>query len=186
MAEITEDVEVRVAAESDYYRSLKSQNTDVFQAAQNFVESYYSALTKPGAREHLTNFYLTPSQSQKVDINMNGTLIPSPSALQEIFTKQVNKCHYDVQSYDCQVTNKDYAIGRPENLGNTHEKGGRRMSILVTVSGTVKFWGEDGAPGEVRGFSDVVFLVPNWNTFGGKAIKARRWLIQSQTFRLVV
>ena len=59
------------------------------------------------------------------------------------------------------------------------------MSILVTVSGTVKYWNEDASNGELKGFSDVVFLVPNWNTFGGKGDKrAKRWLIQNQTFRV--
>lgn len=119
---------------------------------------------------------------------MNGTPISSPSALQDIFTKQVGRCQYDVQSYDVHVTNKDYRIGRPEGLSEKGGGEGRRLSLLVTVSGVAKFGTEESGLGEARAFSDVVFLVPNWSSFGGKGgnIKARKWVIQNQTFRVVV
>lgn len=155
-----------------------------FAAAQIFVESFYSALNNPHSRSSLTNFYLKPTPTCKVDLTLNGAVIADPTALQEIFEKQIEKCHYDVQAYDCQVVNRNYTVGAPEGtLGQ--DKDGRKMSIVVMVNGSVKYFGEDN-DGEVKGFTDSFLLVPNWETQGPKGNKkGRRWLIQTQTFRVV-
>lgn len=66
------------------------------------------------------------------------------------------------------------------------DKNGKKMSILVLVSGSAKYW-KDGADSEVRGFTENVVLVPNWEAQSPNAAKGeRKWLIQSQNFRLVV
>jgi len=112
-------------------------------------------------------------------------VVADPAALQEIFEKKIEKCHYDVQAYDCQVVNRNYTVGAPEGTSGP-SKDGRKMSIVVMVSGSVKYFSEDDE-GELRGFTDSVLLVPNWETQGPKANKkGRRWLIQSQTFRIVL
>jgi NTF2-related export protein 1/2 len=59
------------------------------------------------------------------------------------------------------------------------------MSILVLVSGSVQYIqeGKDTLP---RGFTENVVLVPNRDAYDPKAPRGlKRWLIQSQTFRLV-
>ena len=133
----------------------------------------------------MTSFYIKPTVTCKVDISLNGNVVADPAALQDLFENQVEKSHYDVQSFDCQVLNTNYTVGTPEGtLGP--DKDGKKMSILVMVSGGVRYGKEDG-DGEVRGFTDNVVLVPNWEAQGPKASKGdRRWLIQNQTFRLVV
>jgi NTF2-related export protein 1/2 len=90
-----------------------------------------------------------------------------------------------VGSYDCQVINTNYNVGTDESrLGP--EKDGKKMSILVMVSGSVRYW-KDGADSETRGFTENVVLVPNLEAHGPKAARGeKKWLIQSQNFRLVV
>jgi NTF2-related export protein 1/2 len=189
MAELAEDTEVRIAAEGDVQSSHHIQYTNILPVSAVFIEQYYDALTRPGERENLSRFYLTPSATQSVDITFNGAIISSPTELQETFTKNVDRCTYDIQTYDVHVTNKDYKIGRPEGLrvgGNSEKDVGRRMSMIITVSGIVRY-GTSEDKGEQKVFSDVIFLVPNWNSFGGKAgaMRARKYVIQNQTFRIV-
>lgn len=110
----------------------------------------------------------------------------TPADLQTVFEKQVQKARYEVQSYDCQVLNSDYNIGAEENMLRP-DKDGKKMSILVLVSGSVRY-GKEGAPdGETRGFTENIVLVPNWDSHGPRSSKgAKKWLILSQNFRLVV
>jgi NTF2-related export protein 1/2 len=111
--------------------------------------------------------------------------VADPTQLQSIFETQVAKAHYEVQSFDCQVINTNYNVGVDESkLGPNKE--GKKMSILVMVNGSVKYFKEN-TDGETRGFTESVVLVPNFVAQGPKAPKgAKRWLIQSQTFRLVL
>ena len=100
--------------------------------------------------------------------------------LEAVFDNQPSKTFFDAQSFDCQVINANYNVGAPENLleGN---KAGKKMSILVLVSGSVKY-GEE----EARCFTDNVLLVPNWEITAKNQKEKRKWLVQSQTFRLVL
>jgi NTF2-related export protein 1/2 len=122
----------------------------------------------------------------KVDLNFNGAILPDPAAVQELFTKQIQKCHYDVQAFDCHVVNKNYGIGMPQNLtGNLGD--GRKMSIVVIINGAAKYFTETANQAEQKSFTDNILLVPNWDSLGVKGDKrAKKWLIQSQTFRVVV
>ena len=82
------------------------------------------------------------------------------------------------------MLNTNYNVGAPEHLLASN-KDGRKLSILLMVSGGVKY--QDSSESEARGFSESIVLVPNWNAQGPKAPKGlKKWLIQSQTFRLVV
>lgn len=135
----------------------------------------------------MTSFYLKPSPTSpvKANITLNGNIVEHPTALQAIFENQVEKSQYDAQSFDCQVLNANYNISAAEDALGPN-KDGKKMSILVMVSGSVKYW-KDGGDGEVRGFSETFVLVPNWEAQGPKAAKgAKKWLIQSQNFRLVL
>lgn len=106
----------------------------------------------------------------------------NPAELQEMFEKQVKKAHYEVGGFDCEVINPNYNVGVDETMLGP-DKDGRKISILVIVSGSVRY-GDDG---ETRGFTESVVLVPNWEAQGPKAPKGlKKFLIQSQNFRLVL
>jgi len=172
MSEPSDDVQVKVATE----------------AAGNFVESYYPALNNmKHGRSSLTSFYVTPVPGSplQADISLNGNIVADPADLQAIFEKQVARAHYEVQSFDCHVLNTNFNVGAEDRMLGP-DKDGRKMSILVIVSGSVKYW-KDGAEGDLRGFTETVVLVPNWAALGSKAAKGeKKWLIQSQNFRLVL
>ena len=88
---------------------------------------------------------------------------------------------YEVQSYDCQVINPNY---NPEGTQNVSTKRIDNMSILVTVSGFVKYG--QARTEDARGFSENFVLVPNQAPEGRGERNFKKWLIQSQNFRLVV
>lgn len=184
-SELPEDVEVRVATHGRFSVPKFTSKSDTVLAAQDFVESYYPALNNPSSRGNLSTFYLKPSPTCKVDISLNGTVIPDPAAFQTLFENDVKRCSYEVQSFDCHVLNANSKIGFPEgDLGPSRD--GKKMSIVVMVNGSVKYGTEDG-DSDARGFTDNLVLVPNWDAQGPKASKGgKRWLIQNQTFRLVV
>ena len=161
---------------------LDSELANISIACDEFVASYYPAINDG---KNLTSFYIKPnSSSPQADISLNGKIVPDPEQLQNIFQTEVGKCSYDCQSYDCQVLNTNYNVGAPENM-LAPNKDGKKLSILLMVSGGVKYM--DSSDSEVRGFTENFVLVPNWNAQGPKAPKGlKKWLVQSQTFRLVV
>lgn len=55
------------------------------------------------------------------------------------------------------------------------------MSIAILVSGSVKY----GEAGDLQGFTDNIVLVPNWEVYGKVPKGKRKWLVQSQKFRVV-
>lgn len=103
---------------------------------------------------------------------------------------------YEVQSFDCQVLNPNYPAApgtnqappqAPATRGGGAQQAAKNMSVLVLISGHVRFGESRDLP--PRGFSETIVLVPNQTAEQGvrKAGKARKdWLIQSQNFRLVV
>lgn len=110
----------------------------------------------------------------------NGNPVADGNAVQEIFVSQMPPTHYEVQSFDCQIINKQYptaTIGRQIDPR-------KDISILVVVSGYVRFGESRDLP--QRGFSETFVLVPNPSSEGGKGKRRRDWLIQTQNFRLVV
>ncbi len=102
--------------------------------------------------------------------------------MQALFQEQMPEARYEVQDYDCHVLNPHYvAEGQPGHSPAS----GRNMTILITVSGYVKYG--DVRAATMRGFSESIVLIPNPLATGntkGKPLK--EWLIQSQNFRLVV
>lgn len=108
-----------------------------------------------------------------------------PAQLQSIFENQVSKAYYEVQSFDCQVINTNYNVGVDE-AKLAPSKDGKKMSIMVMVNGSVKYF-KEGTDGETRGFTENIVLIPNFEAHEPKAPRgAKKWLIQSQTFRLVL
>ncbi|EDN07735.1 conserved hypothetical protein [Histoplasma mississippiense (nom. inval.)] len=178
------------------------------QAAENaikisieaFVQSFYPALQS--ARDTIASFYApTPVLSKLL---FNGNIVADGPSVQEIFTNQMPPTRYDIQSYDCQIINTNYpALPASSSLSSassavTAASAARNMSILVLVNGSVRFEVEV-EPGDStnRRFSETFVLVPNAQAAAaaaaaaaaGEAPKGReqekRWLIQSQNFRLV-
>jgi NTF2-related export protein 1/2 len=118
-------------------------------------------------------------------ILFNGNEVADGSSVQDIFVNQMPPAHYEVQTFDCQIINPSYPTAIPAKSAAAV----RNMSLLVTVSGYVKF-GDDREIRDLpsRGFSDTFVLVPNPTESrpGAKGKGKKQWLIQSQNFRLVV
>ena len=111
----------------------------------------------------------------------NGNVIADPTAMQKLFQEQMPKSEYFSQDYDCHVLNPNYiADGTQGALAAS----GKNMTILVTVSGYVKYG--EARPMEPRAFSETFVLIPNPAAAGKtRARHVNEWLIQSQNFRLV-
>ncbi|KAK2629994.1 hypothetical protein QTJ16_000814 [Diplocarpon rosae] len=167
MSEPTEDTQVKVAA----------------NAAEDFVKTFYPTLSRK--KGNIASFYIKPTIANPVKptITINGNVVADPEAVQAAIDEHEERPKYDVQSYDCQVLNSNYNVGAGDsNLGP--DKDGKKMSILVLCSGSVRYPVEDeDAP---RGFTESIVLVPNWESHGPQAAKGlKKWLIASQTFRTV-
>jgi len=154
---------------------LTKTSTD---GATDFVQSFYSALQSN--RGALSTFY----SSTALTILLNGNLVADGAAVQDIFVNQMPPTHYEVQSFDCQIINRKYPTLTPTGIKAPTEMTVKDMSILVTVSGYVRFGESRDLP--QRGFSESFVLVPNPNVSQPKGRGKKEWLIQSQTFRLVV
>lgn len=152
------------------------------------MDSYYTALHS--ARNTLASYYMpnTPLPSGKTlpVITYNGTQLSDPTEFQTIFANQMPFTYFEVQSFNATVLNPsltplDVSKARPKEVENN-------MSVLVQVSGYVRLI--ERKEGPMRGFSDVLVLVPNKEEIGGKGKdktgEGRSWIIQSQNFRFVV
>ncbi|KAI4143475.1 MAG: hypothetical protein L6R39_004558 [Caloplaca ligustica] len=154
-------------------------------AAQYFVDSYYAALNDH--RGTITSFYMDgaemPGGKPLPTISFNGNQIPDALAMQTMFEQQMPQSHYQVQCYDCHVVNPNYIA---EGTQGWPAKTGKNMTILVAVSGYVKY----GDPKEAkpRAFSETFLLVPNPAAAVSKQRlkNVKEWLIQTQNFRIVV
>lgn len=156
---------------------------DETAAAQDFIDGYYAALNNPKGRSNIAGFYVKeiPGSPLKAVIVLNGVTYSDPKEVQAIFEKDVRAAHYVVDDYDFQIINSNYNVGAPAT-GLAPDNDGKKVSVMVIISGSVKY----GEEGEVRGFTDNVILVPNWESHGPKAAKGlKQWLVQSQMFRFV-
>lgn len=89
---------------------------------------------------------------------------------------------YEIQSFDCQVINRAYPTPKADGIKPAAQMQAKDMSILILVSGHVRYG--EGRDQPQRGFSETFVLVPNAAADRTRAPK--KWLIQSQNFRLVV
>ncbi|KAJ5201833.1 uncharacterized protein N7498_006496 [Penicillium cinerascens] len=153
--------------------ALTKVSTD---AATELVNSFYPALEKN--RDAIGSFYMTTPTS----ILFNGNPVADGAAVQEIFVNQMPAAHYEAQSFDCQIINRAYPTATAAGVKPPAEMTVKDMSILVIVSGYVRYG--EGRDQPQRGFSETFVLVPNPSTERGHRRKG--WLIQSQNFRLVV
>ncbi|KAI9036973.1 putative nuclear transport factor 2 domain protein [Aspergillus affinis] len=147
-------------------------------AATEFVQSFYPALQSN--RASISSFYSQPTST----IIFNGNVVVDGSAVQEIFVNQMPPTHYEVQSFDCQIINPAYPTPTTTGVKTPQETTSKDLSILVVTSGFVRFGESRDLP--QRGFSETFVLVPNPTADAPKGKRRREWLIQTQTFRLVV
>jgi len=159
-------------------------NTSASVAAANFVDTYYNTLKS--SRSNIASFYMPastmPDGKPLPVIVYNGNVIQDPTAMQALFQEQMPDTRYEVQDYDAHVLNPHYLV---EGAQGSAPSTGKNMTILITISGYVKYG--EVRTATMRGFSENIILIPNpaaaRNT-RGRPIKD--WLIQSQSFRLVV
>lgn len=188
MATLTADSASKISTEglSEFpdLRDALFHRLKVISAAGLFVDTYYLALSS--SRADIASFYMPasamPDGKPLPVIVYNGNVIPDPTVMQTLFQEQMPEARYEIQDYDCQVLNPHYVA---EGTQGSSPASGKNMTILVTVSGHVRF-GEPRAA-TMRGFSENFVLTPNpaaATHTQGKHIKG--WLIQSQNFRLVV
>ncbi|KAL9025007.1 MAG: hypothetical protein Q9196_006090 [Gyalolechia fulgens] len=148
-------------------------------------DSYYAALN--AHRNTIASFYMAsaemPGGKPLPSISFNGNQIPNAEAMQTLFEQQIPPSHYQVQCYDCHVVNPNYIA---EGTQGWPAKSGKNMTILVAVSGYVKYG--DLKEAKPRGFSESFVLVPNPAVAASKQRlkNIKEWLIQTQNFRIVV
>ncbi|PKY02112.1 putative nuclear transport factor 2 domain protein [Aspergillus campestris IBT 28561] len=148
------------------------------EAATEFVHSFYPALQNN--RAAIASFYSKPTAT----ILFNGNPVADGAAVQEIFVNQMPPAHYEFQSFDCQILNPTYPTPTPTGVKLPNQLSVKDMSILVIVSGHVRYGESRDLP--QRGFSETFILVPNPTSDAPKGRRKREWLIQTQNFRLVV
>ncbi|KAI2621559.1 nuclear transport factor 2 domain-containing protein [Xylaria nigripes] len=139
--------------------SLDSQARIVSDAAQNFVEHYYSSLNK---RLSLAQYYASTSPhlasaAVKPDISINGRVLKSPEEYEKMLDEQGKPVYYEVRSFDTHPVSPNYSLGCPEALSLPPDelapgwakisksiKDGDRVSFMIQVSGLIKY----GKPNE--------------------------------------
>jgi NTF2-related export protein 1/2 len=133
----------------------------------------------------LSSFYIqpTPLNPLTADISLNGNIVQSPADLQNLFQSTIPRAHYEVQSYDCHILNPNYNIGANDAELGPDATGGK-MSFLLIVSGYVKYG--EARDAKMRGFTENFVLVPNFQAGAGNPKDVKKWLIQSQNFRIVL
>jgi NTF2-related export protein 1/2 len=88
--------------------------------------------------------------------------------------EQIPKAFYEVQSFDCHVVNPNYNVGVVDDAALAPNSDGKKMSIVVMVSGSVKYFKnseEEEARAENRGFTETFVLVPNPEAQNPKAAR---------------
>lgn len=166
----TDDNLTKVSTDGKYAYLLPRPLTQL--AATDFVQSFYPSLQSN--RAAIASYYNDTIST----ILFNGNVVADGKAVQDIFLNQMPPTHYEVQSYDCQIINQAYPTPEPAGGKISNKQAAKNMSILVIVSGYVRFGETKDLP--QRGFSETFVLVPNSGKTG------KEWLIQSQNFRLVV
>ncbi|KAJ5731228.1 NTF2-like protein [Penicillium malachiteum] len=147
-------------------------------AAIAHVQAFYGALNSN--REFIATFYAPTTSS----IVFNGNPVADGPAVQDIFVNQMPKSHYEAQSFDSQIINQAYPTVTPTGVKPATEMTAKDMSLLLIVSGYVRYG--EGREQPQRGFSETFVLVPNPSKPTDRNKRHHEWLIQSENFRLVV
>ena len=113
----------------------------------------------------------------------NGNIKADGAEVQKLFLEEMPATQFDIQAMDSQCLNPNYV---PEGTTGGHTESEKNMTILITVSGSIKLG--DSRTAATKGFSESFVLVPSRDDTGprtpGRELKD--WVIQAQTFRVVV
>lgn len=186
--------------------AFPTQETEVkisSNGAESFVSWYYQDLNegRPLAPYYINSSSKYTDAGITADVTINGAHLTNPSEYEALLDQQRSGAGntnghnsknkgvvYEATSYDTQVLNNDYGLGCPEHiLKQGPDRHGGRISMLVTVTGTLKLLGgghSDAQAQHVR-FHEVFVLVPNWDVVGRRnpPRNAKRFLISSQNYR---
>lgn len=188
--------------------SFPDQETEVkvsSNGADSFVSWYYQDLNeaRPLAPHYVNSSPKYTDAGITADVTINGAHLAEPAEYEGLLDQQrraagatgnnnKHRMRYDVTSHDTQVLNNDYGLGCPEHILKLGpDRHGGRVSMLVTVTGTLRLGGSGGGTGgpeaqvqHVR-FHEVFVLVPNWDVVGRRNAprNAKRFLISSQNYR---
>lgn len=149
------------------------------------MDSYYHALQSQ--RSTIASFYQKPKTlpdgKRTPSITYNGEAKTDGAAMQKLFQDGMASAHFDVQGLDAQCLNPNYI---PDGTAGGHAMSGKNLTVLVTVNGYVKFG--DAKTASTRGFIESFVLIPNQDNMGPRtrAKQIKDYIIQSQTFRVVV
>lgn len=147
------------------------------------MSRFYEAVSK---HSPILPFYVnsTSRYSIKADISINGAQIETPADYFNLLKEQGNGVTYTAESFDAHVVNPSFEYNAPENIPDNqkHERQGDKMSIVVMVTGRIKFGRDRDAPHKM--FTETFVLVPNWEAMQRNPPRGiRKWLIMSQNFR---
>ncbi|KAK4075280.1 uncharacterized protein Triagg1_4401 [Trichoderma aggressivum f. europaeum] len=174
------------AAEAKDIMPLPDADTEVkasSEAAEIFVNNYYQAIN---SKAKLETYYINSSTRYSIpaDISINGSVVPTPAEYSKLLESQGENVLYEIESLDSHIINPSFQYGAPDTVyeSEKNEKSGRRMSIVVTTMGKVRFGKGREAPQKM--FNETFVLVPNWDAMARNPARGlKRWLIMSQNFR---
>ncbi|KAL8826538.1 MAG: hypothetical protein Q9191_003742 [Dirinaria sp. TL-2023a] len=155
------------------------------ETAERFIDTYYEALESH--RDAIASFYMKattlPDGKTFPSIVYNGNIKADGAGMQKFFQEEMPEMQFDIQAFDSQCLNPNYI---PQGTTGGQAAYEKNMTILITVSGSVKLGKSRTAA--TKEFSESFVLVPNRDETGprtrGKQVK--EWVIQAQTFRVVV
>ena len=115
-------------------------------------------------------------------IAYNGVVWADGAAIQKAFQDTMPPTYFDIQSVDSHCLNPDYPTEQSQG-GNAGRE--INMSVLVTVSGSVRFEANRSAP--MQGFSESLILIPNAaaSSQNTRERPTKEYVVQSQMFRIV-
>ena len=175
-----------------------SNNILTSLGASNFVDWYYRTLREGNsiAPFYATNNAKYAAANTASDISINGALLSGgPDEYEKLLLNQratptgtlpASKIRWDIDSWDVQIINPDFAVACPPELAdannNSNPGAGGRESLLLQVAGQISYGSDKDA--HKKAFSETFVLVPNWDALRRNPPRnLRRRLILSQNFR---
>lgn len=173
--------------------TLETQVKVTSEGAQNFTDWFYRDVndSRPLAPYYVNSSNKYTNAGVTADIVVNGARIPTSADYETLLDAQrghgAHRVRYEVDHFDAQVLNANFALGCPESiLSKGPDKAGGRVSMLVTVMGVLHLGGGGDNAEQRKTFNDVFVLVPNWDAVGRNAPRgAKKWLVMSHNSRVL-
>lgn len=154
----------------------------LLEGAQKFVDAYYKAFNSQQAT--IASFYQPPTTAPDgkplPTITFNGDVKENGTAMQDLIENWMPQAQFEVQAVDAQCLNPNYV---PEGTTAAQASSGNNTTILITISGHVKF--EDSESTKPDGFNDNMVIVPNHGPILRKGPRhSIEYMIQTQILRI--